>query len=135
MRQLAHFALVMLGTVPWLVAYWAGALSMLLTVAADRVWPDADRGNCWSHALPKWRGHRALVLTFVDDARFLRWFPVVHCALLPEFPRRSSYEMTQPVERRKTAWFPWFTFCFRFKIIRHDRVPKPTDTDHAPLGE
>ena len=136
MRQLAHFALVMLGILPWALAYWAGALAMWIAVLGDRVWPEADRGNCFSHALPLWvRGRGALVLTFVEDARFLRWFPVLHAAVLPAFPRGNAYEMTQPLHRKTTRWFPWFTFYFRFRIIRHDRVPKPTDTDHAPLGD
>jgi hypothetical protein len=136
MRQVLHAALILLGTLPWLIAYWAAVVAAGLCWLADKAWPEADRGNCWSYALPKWiEGRGVLAMSFVEDARFLGLFPVIHCAVFPEFPRRASFEMTQPVERRRTQWFPWWSFYFRFRVVRVQRHPKATDTAHGPLDD
>jgi len=135
-RRSAHAVLAIAGSAPWLIAYWAGAVAMLFAIVADRVHPDADRGNCWGYALPRWRKHGGMLgLAFVEDSRFMLRFPVIHCVWFPEFPRRASYEMTAPIGRKKTMMVPWFTFYFPFKVVRYKRETKPTDTAPAPLED
>lgn len=122
MRRAAHMMLTLIGAVPWLIAYFMGLLCVGLAWLADKVWPDADAGNCWSYALHRWViGRGALVLTFVEDARFLQTLPVIHCTWMPEGPGRAPLEMTQPVERQTTLWLPWWAFYFRYRVVKIER--------------
>ena len=131
MRQAAHAILAMIGVLTWLVAYFFGALSVWLAHLGDWVWPEADMGNCWSYALPRWNAKRgALVLVFVEDARFMKVFPVVHCIWMPKGPGHAPFEMTQPVERRKSQWFPWWAFYFKFRVVSVER--RRADRSAAP---
>lgn len=118
-RKAAHAAILLIAALPWIVAYFSACAAAGCGWLAARVWPDADRGNCWSFALHRWcKGRGVLALTFVEDARLLRIFPVVHCALLPSLPREAQIEMTIPRKRRSTQWLPWWAFYFRYRVVR-----------------
>lgn len=128
MRRALHAVLAILGAVPWLIAYFCGALCIALARLGVRIWPEADMGNCWSHALPLWHRRRdVLLLTFVEDARFLRIFPVLHCVWMPAAPTRGEFSMTTPVERKASMWFPWWAFYFRYRVVTIERRTKHRD--------
>lgn len=131
MRSAIHAVLILIGAVPWILAYFLIALCAALVWAADKIKPNATWGNCYSYSLHRWCQQRgALVLTFVEDARLLRIFPVVHATLIPHIHRRSAFETTVPVERKQTKWFPWWAFYFQYRVVRKD-----ADTRPAPLDE
>lgn len=122
MRRILHATLGIIAAGPWLVAYFCGVLCAVFALAMDRVWPNADRGNCWSHALPMWvRRRGSVVVSFVEDARFARIFPVLHVAWIPRLPRQAEFSMTDPLERKKTQWLPWWAFYFRYRIRTVER--------------
>ena len=146
MRKVVHFVLIgIIGAAAWLVAYWAGVAVFALTWLADKVLPEADCGNCWSYAMPRWAGHRptlpenadvqrgGLMLQFVETARFWKIFPVVHCVWLPDGPGRTPMETTKPVERHRYRWLPLAPFYFHYNVLcvkRHTGETRP-----APLGD
>jgi len=107
-RKLLHAAILLAAAAPWIIAYFMLALAAGMCWAADRVWPNATRGNCWSFALHRWCKERGvLALSFVEDARLLRIFPVVHCALLPSLlPCGPAFRSQSPRLHCPARWCP-----------------------------
>ena len=123
MRRFAHLVLVLLAGLPWVIGYFAFATSALLVWVADKVWPEADHGNCWSYAGPRWLKHGGyLAVRVVPSAKFLGAFPVLHAVLLHQMPDGAVLEMTMPLRRQKTKWLPWRTFYFHYRVARKDRA-------------
>ena len=131
MRRALHAVIILTGSALWVVAYFLIAACAGMAWAADRVWPGADMGNCFSYTLHRWCSRRgALVLTFVEDARLFRIFPVIHAAWTPGIHRRAEFEMTTPVDRKRSKWLPWWAFYFRYRVVKRDAETQP-----APLGD
>jgi len=99
-----------------------------IVLLADKVWPEADAGNCWSFAGPKWlRGGGYLAVRTVPSARFLMLFPVLHAVWLKDMPAGADLEMTRPIHRHRAAWIPWRTFYFKFRVARIDKAARRGD--------
>jgi hypothetical protein len=111
-----------------MVAYFLIALCAGIGWLADKAWPDATWGNCFSYSLHRWCQRRGvLALTFVEDARLLWIFPVIHATLTPGVHRRAAIEMTSPVDRKRTRWLPWWAWYFHFKVIKREPETKHGD--------
>lgn len=54
MKRAVHAVLVLSMSAPLLVIYVSSVVAIALALLAHRVWPDANRGTCWSYALPRW---------------------------------------------------------------------------------
>ena len=120
MRRAAHFALVMLGNAALLFAYAALLMASIPYLLADRAWPGADRGNCWSFAIAQaWR-----------EGGYLRWRMVRHVPLPLPHLAWLSHAGAQPLQTephyRHKGWRVLFVWMyFRFWIKAEDSQPSP----------
>ena len=53
-RLAAHWLICSAALLFFAVSITAFCAVVLAAVAADRVWPNAGMGNCWTHVLPRW---------------------------------------------------------------------------------
>jgi hypothetical protein len=121
-KKYLHAALVGAAALPWLGAYALLAASAGLVMAAHRLDPTANHGNCWSFAGPRWLTRGGYIaIRPVSDTRFLGVFPIIHAIWLKDIPRGTPLEQTKPAERRAGKWAPWWTLYFRFNVSRVEK--------------
>lgn len=122
-RRALHFALAMIGAALWLVIAALSAALVWLSVFGAWVWPGAERGNCWTYALPRWIREGGGLLITLDRLRLGR-VPVPHAAWV-----RGAVEdvlETEPVRRRNTlrgSLYGLRTLYFRFAVRHTERRP------------
>ena len=117
-RRTVHAAIGVFAGALWLLAFILGAACVGCGRLMRRVWPDAEMGNCYSHALPRWADDGGyLVLMPVPDNKFFWFVPLVHAVWLKTWPSDAHMEMTKPVKRRSGRFFPLHTFYFRFRVV------------------
>lgn len=122
LRRAAHFGMAMVGAVLWLVIVVQVSALVALAVLGHKVWPQADRGNCWTHALPRWwikGGYLAIAFSP------LRIGPIriPHAVWVPQ-TFLAGCESTEPLHRQTTAAQAWFglkTLYFQFYVRHMDR--------------
>lgn len=121
MKKLVHAALCLLAIAPWMLAMFALWLSALLALLAHRIWPDADRGNCWTYVWPRYWMHGGyVVMRPADGQRVLGLFPVPHVMWLRKWGSGNDVRQTVPVERRRKP-LPWYTLYFRYRVVETER--------------
>lgn len=117
MRQILHFILAILAVpIALLVGfqvYWVVQMARL----GDWIWPDADRGDCWTFALPRWAAHGGYLQVSLIP---LGWMRIPRAA----WQRPDGVvERAEPLERAETpreAWYGLKVLYFRFRILRRD---------------
>ena len=116
MRHIIHWALNAIGVVTWFVAMSAMWVTIRLSVLGHRLWPEADKGNCWTYALPRWYLHGGyLSIRWANGARiFGRRIP--HVIWLHEIPADTPLQQTEPLRRSKGRRLPP-VFYFRFRVV------------------
>lgn len=118
LRLALHAGLVILAALPWAIGclgYWA---AMWLTVWADRVWPDATHGNCWSFVGPKWLKEGGYVV--------VRWAHppmgrIPHSIWMRNIPEGAEIQQTEPVRRARRWWQAHRTLYFRWRIVDREK--------------
>lgn len=122
-RQFLHFILVMIASLIWLVIYWLFVICFLIIILADKIYPNINKGNCWTYAPLKWLNHGGyLAIRNLSDNKFLNKFPVVHVLWIKEFSKENKIEQAIPVNRQKKKWLPLQVFYFPYKI---SEIEKP----------
>ena len=122
-RRIAHFALNAVGVVFWICAMACFTAVTALAILGHKIWPDADRGNCWTWALPRW-WREGGGLYIVPSGLWvkvggLRIWPVLHAALVHgEIP---NIQQTEPIVRRNNIFSSLY---FRYRVISDDRLRK-----------
>ena len=126
-RRALHMALAALGAPVWVLFCACLAVMVLLAALGHRLWPAADRGNCWSFALPRWlAGGGALAI--VPSGLWIGPIPILHAAWVPAGPQ-DYLQQTEPVSRvgkdaplwRKATAFWYFKFSVESDDHRHQR--------------
>lgn len=116
-RRSAHFALNAIGFGLWLPCVLLGYCVMGLAILGHRVWPEADRGNCWSYALPR-LAERGGKLQIEASRLSIGPLPIPHAIWIrPD----GGAEQTEPCVRRSSAAAAWWglaTIYFRFTVKR-----------------
>lgn len=128
MRAL-HAAICMIAVIPWAVAMTMMTLVMWMVLLADRIWPNADRGNCWTFSMPRWH-KRGGYLAIRPSPRPFAFIP--H-AIWVESLDGCTLEQTLPRKRALNMWGAWRSFYFTYRVTRGER--RPGETRPAPLGE
>ncbi len=127
MKRALHASIVLAAVLPWAVAMMLLALALLLVRAAHRVWPDADHGNCWSFAGPRWHAEGGyLLVRMAEDVRIAGVRVIPHCIWLRSLPAGADIEQTVPLKRARSAWAFLHTPYFRFRVSRLERTRKET---------
>jgi hypothetical protein len=121
MRRALHALLVILAGPWWLIACLTFGVSVLLVLAADKLIPDADRGNCWSYVMPRFLKHGGYVcIRAARGGVRMLGLPVPHAIWLKHMPHGADIEQTVPVERKKSRGLALFSFFFKFKVVKHE---------------
>lgn len=119
-RRAVHFALNAAGFCLWLPCVMLGYCVMGLAILGHRVWPAADRGNCWSYALPRLARHGGKLQVEASKLR-LGPLPIPHAIWVrPD----GGTEQTEPIERRRaaaSAWWGLATIYFRFRVKKRSQ--------------
>ncbi|MDE2399256.1 MAG: hypothetical protein KGL43_04005 [Burkholderiales bacterium] len=112
-----------MAVLPWIVAMLILGVALWLVVMAHKVWPDADRGNCWSFATPRWyRGGGHLQIRWSEGVRVLG-LRIPHVSWVPKLPPEGiAVEQSEPVKRERGDWLPP-VFYFRFFVKRREMPP------------
>lgn len=122
MRKIVHATLVLLACIPWIVAVNCGVLCLALVMLADKVWPNATSGNCWSFAGPKWFKHGGyLTIRYADNIRLFGKLRVPHAIWIKSLSMDSLVEQTVPINRSKAKKLPWRVFYFPFIVKSKER--------------
>ncbi len=121
-QRIAHAVISLAANVPLVMAWGCIALTAWMAVLAARVWPQADRGNCWQWALAK--QHQAGGYVFARDVRgatlILGRIVPPHAGWAPSLDGVPVMQ-TEPRDRYKGASLLWRWMYFRFDIVTRDK--------------
>ena|SRR5512139_1589848 len=129
MRRFGHFMLVTMGIVPWLAAMLCMSVATLFAVLAYKVDPRAQRGNCWSYALPRWalRGGYLLV-RLTDRPRIFGKRFIPHAIWMRSLHPETELRQTDPLHRKfKAHQVLWHVWYFRYRIVEREAHPRRSD--------
>lgn len=99
------------------------SFALILVMAADRLWPNATWGNCWSYCVPNWIENGGyLVVRPADGVRILRFVWVPHVFWMPHIGTGNTVVQTTPMDRSRAKWLPWFTIYFPYRVT-HEEQP------------
>jgi hypothetical protein len=129
-KRTLHALLVVLSAIPWAIGCITFACAWCLVILADRVWPDADRGNCWSYAGARWRKYGGYLLIRPADGLPL----IPHAVWVPNIPPGLVVRQTLPVSRVRRWWQAWQTVYFRFRVLRRERSHDARWIDSNPAA-
>ena len=141
-RRIVHAALVIASVPLWVVGCVGFAAAAAPILLAHRIWPQADRGNCWSFVGPRWLRHGGYLV--VRPAGNVRIFgcPVPHAIWLRSMPAGADIEQTVPqralgaagdtrLDRVLLKMLHPGLLYFRFRVSRIERTPKQHKTPSA----
>lgn len=126
MGRVLHIILVYLAIIPWMLAVTLGVLCLILVMLAEKAWPNATCGNCWSFVGPKWFKHGGyLGIRYADGIRIFGKLRVPHAIWIKSLGT-ADVEHTFPVHRSKAKYLPWrilyFPFLVKTKDSSHDAI-------------
>lgn len=128
LRHALHAAICIAAFVPWLVGVLAFGVALLFTLAADRLWPDATWGNCWTFVGPRWFRHGGYVQVRMAPAPRLFGRRIIpHAIWLKTAHPDSDVEQTAPIIRVMRFRDAWQTLYFRFRVHRQEPYTRPVD--------
>ena len=123
MKRILHAAVVILAFVPWVIGCLGFGAAMALVLLADRIWPNATHGNCWSFVGPRWWRHGGYML--------VRWsveLPVPHVAWVRTLSAGNELEQIEPIDLY-SSWLDWWlTPYFAYRVTT---VEKPQNAREA----
>jgi hypothetical protein len=119
LRHALHATLCIAAFFPWLVGVVGFGAALWLTILADRLWPDADWGNCWTFVGPKWFRHGGYVqMRMAHSPRIagVRFIP--HAIWVRQAHPETRAEQTVPVARI-TSWRQALqTLYFKLRVVQ-----------------
>ncbi len=123
MRHALHAIVCLLAAIPWALGVMLFSCALLLTILADRIWPNATWGNCWTQAGPRWWRHGGyLLVRSADGQKVLGIGGIPHAAWVHTLPDSGiGLLQTKPKHRRKSRFLPWYTLYFELDLIKHER--------------
>ncbi len=126
MRRVLHIILVCMAAPVWTLGVLIATLCLILVMLADKVWPEATWGNCWSFVGPRWfKQGGYLVIRYADDVRIFGKIRIPH-ALWMKSINNADIEHIAPIHRSKSTVVPWRTIYFPFLIRNVERPHNAT---------
>jgi hypothetical protein len=131
-RRILHALICIAAALPWLAGMLCFGAAALLAVAADRLWPKATWGNCWTHAFARWAKYGGYIgLRSSDTMRLLKVIPVPHVMWIYKLHKDCGVEQIESIHHVEVEWFPWMIFYFPYRLIsaeeKHPTREKPHD--------
>lgn len=107
-RIAAHWLICSAALAFFAVSATAFCIVVLAAVAADRIWPNAGMGNCWTHVLPRWwRRGGYIAIRRADRVSLCKWLPVPHALHIESLPRRGvKLSQFVPTKRKQPRVCP-----------------------------
>lgn len=129
MKRFIHAVLCLTAVPLWIISMLLLYVAGTLAIKADKVWPEADWGNCWTKAIPLWweRGGY-LNARKSDDVKVFNFFYLPHVMWVPTWNEDTEVVQTEPLDRRKGSWLPWYTVHFKYYLVN-----KETPHNGTPL--
>lgn len=121
LRHLVHAVLSLVANVPLVMAWACIGVTGWLAVLAFRVWPEADRGNCWQWALAKQRREGGYVFS-----RPVRGATLILGRIVPPHAgwmqslKGVPVMQTEPRKRYEGPSLLWRWMYFEFDIVTQD---------------
>lgn len=113
-----HLVLALIGVCLWLCLLCGSLLLIGLARLGHWLWPDADMGDCWTYALPRWAKHGGALQI---STHRLGPLPIPRATWVrPD----GATERAEPVERALTlreAMFGLKVIYFRFRVLVRGR--------------
>ena len=121
MKRILYGVFFTLGIIFWLVSMAA----MLLVVACERLahwcWPESPGGNCWTHALKRYRQDGGYLLIRASHSAASMSIPVPHVLWARELPDGMSVEHYAPDHRHKPSrWISSYVLWFRGHVLTEE---------------
>lgn len=117
-KRIGHFIFVVGASIPWLVGVIFFWLALLMVIAADKLWPNADMGNCWSFVGPKWAKYGGYMLVRpADGVRAIGFGKVPHVIWVKKLTADVLLQQSAPLDRYTGKWLLWRKFYFKHNII------------------
>lgn len=123
-RRIVHACVVFALALPLGIAWVAVSAALGLALLANRVWPEADRGNCWTFALVKWwREGGYIAARPAPGVRFIGMGMVPHVLWVRHI---SGCELQQavPVKRYHGPWLVFRAWHFKFNVIKTEAAER-----------
>lgn len=121
-RRAGHLLLVLAAFCPWLVCLLLAYPVIGLLLLAHKVWPDADTGNCWTYAVPRWANEGGYIaIRPAGGVRLFRWLRVPHAIWLRNLGSDAELAQTHPTLRVMARFMPWHVVYFRFYVSAEEK--------------
>jgi hypothetical protein len=134
-RHALHAVICIAAFFPWLVGVLGFGAALALTVLADKLWPNATWGNCWTYVGPRWFKHGGYVqMRLVKCPKIFGRSFIPHAIWLRESHPEAKLEQTEPMTRIKRLRDAWQTIYFRFYIHTSEPHRRPDGDNTAPGG-
>jgi len=125
LRVCVHFTLNAIGVTLWLLSMALMWGVLRLSIIGRWIWPEADHGNCWTYALPRWHREGGYLAVCITP---LRWrgvqLRVPHAIWVPGSLLDVPLHQTLPVKKQSgllASWFGLKTIYFKYSVIRFER--------------
>lgn len=129
--RVLHAIVVVLAFFPWALGCLMFAVALGLVLLADRIWPDADWGNCWSFVGPRWYRHGGYIaIRSADEVSVSGCGPIPHAMWITTWPADAAVQQTRPRKRTGARWLPWRTLYFPYVVKKSER---PHNSNWADL--
>lgn len=125
MKRITHSAMFVVGFLAWIAGTALYATAMGLAVLGDMLISTNTFGNCWTHALTRYKARGGyLIVRPADDVRLFRRWTIPHVMWCRVLPHDIQVEQFVPNDRSKNKWFPWRVVWYEGTIRRRER-PHP----------
>jgi hypothetical protein len=130
-RHAIHAAVCIIAFFPWLFGVVSFGCALALTILADKIWPNASWGNCWTYSGPRWHKHGGYVLIRpADGIRIPVIGSIPHAIWVPKLCECTVTRHTAPINRHSGKWFAWiYTVYFKFRVKDREHPHNSTWSD------
>jgi hypothetical protein len=118
-----HATICMVAILPWLIGVFGFYIALWFGILADKVWPNATWGNCWTHAGPLW--HRRggyLCIRWADSQLILGRWRIPHSFHIDTFPE-DKVGLTQavPTYPKQFRLYPYYVLYHHIEVVHNER--------------
>ena len=121
MKRVLHALLVIAAAIPWAMAMGLLGVSLWLVLLADRLWPDATHGNCWSYAGAKWAKHGGYMQVRWSDFPHAGSHLIPHGQWVYRLHPETGMHQTTPKHRAHRLRDIWRVLYVEFEVLDNDR--------------
>ena len=117
----------------WLVSMVNIGIAFGLAVLADKVWPEAMWGNCWTNVARRVYHHGGYLQSrLVKRPRIFGKSFIPHAMWLKKSHPEAQIEQTEPLKRITRLRDTWRTVYFRFYLHGDEPHRRPDGDNTAP---